>query len=1628
MDKNLMEQYIFNLKRGLLFPKFLKQNGFDHNTIKAFLDSESFKADFTNLVEEKRFDINSIAKIFSKLFEDIGRSIDDELITFTYKYSVNLSFEATEELDMEDDMVAYANFLLKVYSYFSRIEKEYGHIDSWQRKYPINFITTAEQDELEDSSEYIRFKKYFMSDYVYEMIKLSQDVMGFTTLDHICGVHHLALKIGRQLKSLDYPIDLGKVSGSAAGHDIGKYGCKVNERRRVAYYHYYYTGEWFKERNIVYIRNIAINHSTWDLELENLQLEALILIYCDFRVKGDERGAMRFYSLDESFKVILDKLDNVDDAKEQRYRNVYKKLKDFEKYMKFIGIKIDPDDDTSEPLDKNKRKKYYSLLHGQDIIEHSKFASIEHNIKLLHRLRDEGSLNKILENARDVENQIGKRGYINVLKEYSAYLTQKQKLIALNFLYDSLITPEDDIRKECAYLMGSIIANYDEELRKEVPESVNKLDPDMTGLELFRRYTDIFLTPDQKIIGKHRRWINRSLIHMIRGYLLVIKNPQVKADAINIIVKLYSTYIEEERLNKVLIKTSRSLKLETLKDEQLSTILEYLYIKVDTGNYEVRLLALETAIKFLAMPSITLEMNGVWHELLNKKQLVNISKVEAYLRLECSYALNKFDRYTEIERALITNNEDFSDIYLSNLKTATLEIVKKIQIEILVKSNFKYKEGDAFYTALHLCNLLKVSSMEEVRTRAGEGLVTIIPILSFEQRNDIIVELLRALEMESYQVTRYIPDYLGRLLIHIKPEELDELLYDFKYKIKKSNAQTGMLILKTVGQAILNYDNYKDTFKESQDEVDDRLEMMLGILLNGFVSYIPSVTQIAFNVIGKYIYGSEKISLEYKAKIFKYIGKKLLALMITTDEMIDLTFFYNSAGLKHIYKFISLYNTQHGNIEMDCSKKIAFFPGSFDPFSLSHKQIAVEIAAMGYEVYLAVDEFSWSKRTHPNLRRRDIIKMSVADELNIFTFPRDLIANIGSPDDLKRLAKVFNDKEVYVVVGSDVILNASAYAKTVDEGSIMTFPHVVFERPVEDRTESLEEKFESLFAKLPSNSIKFKLSSEYENISSTQIRDYIDENRDISEMVDPLAQRYIYKKGLYQREPQFKEVMTTKSVTTEIISNPDALTIEEIAKLIGGEFTTVHKKLKMLIEKKTYRLLVIRSILDNRKVIGASIFHWLRSSDIFSEFEDEVFQNNVRDNSVGRVFVIDGIHVSDSEVFSNPNQVVLTETLAYALSHDYSYAIYKDAINELVPSKLGSILKYQGFLEVSSNESANKIYTSNMTSPCTLNLDIKSCIKEPFRNSAKVTKIVSKTRVELQKALSDLYPGNLVISFDRTMLYENLIKKICDENDMPTTPITPKVSGEAMCVPFGAIFKRWILPNTVTKSVHAEKYFKSDLSDYKIEAYPNYLDLENQIKTIKSFNRQIMFVDDILHKGYRIRVLEPLISKYDVPLRKVFVGILSGKGKALMEKSDMQVDSAYFIPRLKVWFNESKIYPFLGGDTVQSALSYSGNIIPSINLIMPYSYPSYIKGADKINVYKLSEICLENSIAILSALEDEYQELNGRMLTMAQLGEVLVTPRYPDKGENTFIDMKVKASDLLRKDLEHLGRLKSMFK
>jgi len=1347
------------------------------------------------------------------------------------------------------------------------------------------------------------------------------------------------------------------------------------------------------------------------------------LIYSDFRVKKNKEE-MHIYSLQESFDVVLEKLDNLNHAKEKRYLRVFSKLKDFENFMVHLGINVDINSSNVENTPCKKEKNYYSLMQGQEIIDNLKYFSIHHNIHLMHELRNEASLNSILELARSENNWHNLREYLRIFEEYSTYLTQKQKIITLKFLYEQLIHPEEDIRRHSAEIIGTLIAMFDEKHRKEVPPNTNIEAPEITSFQLLDKYLDLFTTPDHKMIPTHQTWIRHSMSIMISSLFSHCRNNQVDS-YIEILSKYYKNgLLEEKDVQLNLIKAAKHIPVWR-KEKSLENLFDFFLEMLKKEDNVLRLAALEVTYNLLPLININCAFVSNIKKLLVENISVSGLAAENFLKLKIVHLL-------VLDKDIINNYSNFCqkdikkipDIFLSNLKTATHWVVKKIQVDLILEHTLKNDEKNALHTAMHFCNLIKVSAIENVRNRAGEALIQIIPHLSPDQRNDVAIELLRALEIEGYQFTKYIPYYLGQLILYLQPVELDELIDDFIEKIKQSGPQINSLLLKTIGITIANYPKYKNKFSEDERYYNERLTKVLGILLNGMVNYNLQIRQAAFSVIGKDIFGSKHLNLEQKNHLFQLLSKKILTLIAYTKEEKELFFLSNSAGLNQIYRFISDYMFLKGNIDLEVTKKIAFFPGSFDPFSLSHKEIAKEIRNLGFEVYLAVDEFSWSKRTQPNLIRRNIINMSVADELNIYIYPQDLPINIANPADLETLLESFPYSEVYIVVGSDVILHASSYRAEKRKYSIHTFPHILFERKSFLSSEKDDISLDDAVNMIEGEIIRLSLPPQYEDISSTQIRNYIDQNRDISRLVDPLAQKYIYEYSLYRREPQYKTLIQTKSIKVEILKRFEP----ELLHRLSSEFFKNNKqalvKLQELPDKLSPKLLLIRETQGRGKILGFSAFHGVRSSMLFHEFKNNMVSEYIRENAVGRMLIIDGIFVSRNTEFDNLEQIILTETITYCLAKDYSYAVFRNMINNYSSPALYETLKLQGFYQIPYSEKTNPVLAVNMNAPCTLNLDVETVIKEPFRSSRNVKQAIIRSRKRLQKGMAELYPGNLVLSFDMNLLHEKLIMKICDENRVPPVNLEPRQLGPAMCVPFGNILNKYVVPNTVTKSLHTEKMFAPDMEDFEIGPFPYYLDLDIQIRMLRSFNRPIILIDDLLHKGYRIKALDPLVKKEKIIVKKIIVGLLSGRGKELMDIQHRKVDSAYFIPRLKAWFNEKAMYPFIGGDSLWRGVYPERNLLPSMNLILPYTSPTFIRDASNASQYNLSEVCIENAIDILTALETEYQTINERALTLSLLGEVIIAPRCPDHGRNMDYDTNLNPSHYLWNDLELLRRLK----
>ena len=58
-----------------------------------------------------------------------------------------------------------------------------------------------------------------------------------------------------------------------------------------------------------------------------------------------------------------------------------------------------------------------------------------------------------------------------------------------------------------------------------------------------------------------------------------------------------------------------------------------------------------------------------------------------------------------------------------------------------------------------------------------------------------------------------------------------------------------------------------------------------------------------------------------------------------------------------------------------------------------------------------------------------------------------------------------------------------------------------------------------------------------------------------------------------------------------------------------------------------------------------------------------------------------------------------------------------------------------------------------------------------------------------------------------------------------------------------------------------------------------------------SADRPVILVDDLMHPGFRMRTLDPILRQEDVTIRMVLVGILSGHGRDLMDAQGRPVDA-----------------------------------------------------------------------------------------------------------------------------------------
>ena len=1596
-----MKQLYLNMTRAFQEEDFLRKLACPQADAAALFGAVDWKRRLAPLLPiRERISCAGALEVFRPVLKDLAPEPEEGWALYAYRVAASLLYPQASPARtpaQRDGALCFLQFLRTLFD----AERAALPFDFWL---DFAFCTEEELKTSAAAEEYRQFLRRWREEYIYELLRLGREVTPFRTCEHIAGVHHVSMMVSRAFKAGGGKIDLGLISGAAAGHDIGKFGCKPGER--VPYLHYYYTDQWFTWRGLGTLGRVAANHSVWDLELENLSSESLVLVYADFRVKQERdqagRESARLFSLQDAFDVILAKLDNVDDAKRRRYQYVYVKLQDFEGYLQTFGVDVTLETPGGPPLP----RKDPALMNEDEVVLGLRRTAVDHNIRLMHRLSRERLFVATLEAARGEKDPARIRTYVSIFREYFTYWTVEQKEQTLEFLYELLLLPDGDIRRQAAGLMGQILSKFLSGYKKELPQGVAPSAQEERPFELWAEYLEKLIHPDRRLTPRQISMIRYQAKTAADALLGGCSDEDFPRFAGLLFRHYQDPGAEDAEGAFALMNTALNLPMERLDHRDVRLLAEFAAWWLEGGEAPQQAAAMRLSRRLLPVLGAEPEEREAIARAVAAADCRSSTPL-LYLQARLGGLLG-LD--VSAHQLLLDRGEAASGVFLDNLKTATPWVLKAVGVEYLLDQARRSEAVGVLHIATHFSNLLKVSENVVVRRLAGNALLDIAPQLSPDRRNEVAVELCEALETGQSEISQYIPPYLGQFLLWLPPRELDEILDELLRFLSSSSASVAAASLSTVGALLEYYAVYKKRFQEPEEARTARRRRMAGLLLKGLASCMDPVRQEALRVLGEGLFASGALSYEDKTSLFTLVAKKLLFLIGEQAEQ-ELTFFYTAAALSHIYRFAVRHRIESGPFRFEWrDKAAAFFPGTFDPFSLSHKGIVTAIRDLGLEVYLAVDEFSWSKKAQPSLIRRQIVSMSVADEFGVYLFPHDIPVNLATPEDLLRLRQVFEGRELFLVVGSDVVAGASSYKAPPREGSVHTLNHIVFRRSSDAEGREIDADLSCITGRV----VQLQLPTHLEDISSTRIRENIDLGRDISNLVDPTVQDLIYRNSLYLREPQYKQLVRASFLDFSRVETPDPVLWEELSAALGP----------LPPPDPRDSLFLLRAAGPRPRVLGFLTTRVVNSGELYSAFGSEVLANWVRTRTAGRIQLLTGLWAVRTPGGNyDVRQLLLTEVLSRAAEEDCGYSVWwgRAGAEEL------EILKRQGFLP-SELEAPQPLLLVDMRSPAVLVQNIPTTLKEPFASDRQVLAAVSQAHLRLQEAVCGLYPGTLVLSFNAEVIYHRLVRMLTEENGVPAEPQTPRVLGPKMCVPFGKILRGNAVPNTVTKTIHTDKVFAPDLRSFSIAPFPGYAPLESQIRTIRSFRRPVMLVDDLLHTGNRINALDPLFRREELEIDRCVVGLLSGRGRDLMAARGRTVESVYFVPDLRAWFVESTMYPFIGGDTVAQARPSVPGLTPAVNLILPYAFPRFYRECGREAVFRFSRTCMENSREILLTLERAYRERYARNLTLSHLSEAVNLPLSPDKGAALRYDPNLSASACLEGDLRQLDRMRELLR
>ena len=191
------------------------------------------------------------------------------------------------------------------------------------------------------------------------------------------------------------------------------------------------------------------------------------------------------------------------------------------------------------------------------------------------------------------------------------------------------------------------------------------------------------------------------------------------------------------------------------------------------------------------------------------------------------------------------------------------------------------------------------------------------------------------------------------------------------------------------------------------------------------------------------------------------------------------------------------------------------------------------------------------------------------------------------------------------------------------------------------------------------------------------------------------------------------------------------------------------------------------------------------------------------------------------ETKNGRTQIIITEILTELIARDYAYAVYHPVDPAGCEQPVIDALRRQGFVNIAPPEET-PIYAVNMKSPIVIFRDVETTIKNPFNKNPRVRRAIYEAHNNLLSVMNHIYPGQLILSFNMSAFYNKIIKKVAEINGVSIVEDKKKRRGPYMTVPFGKALSDVLVPNTVTKSLHIEKYFNRAVKGFTIAETHHY--------------------------------------------------------------------------------------------------------------------------------------------------------------------------------------------------------------